>query len=426
MYQFANIHARQIIDSRGNPTIEVDSELIDGSFGRASVPSGASTGEYEAIELRDNGNQYNGKSVIKVVNNINNVIKPALMKQTFSSIKEVDQILINIDGTENKSNLGANATLGVSMATIRAFASSNKTTLYKFISPNENLKIPVPMMNILNGGQHADNNIDIQEFMIFPLGLPTFSDALRCGCEIFLTLKDILKKSGHNTAVGDEGGFAPNLFSNEEAIQLILKSIEESGYIPGKEVAIALDVAASELYDKTTQQYCLHSENKTFTSIELIDYYQNLCNKYPIVSIEDGLDQNDWCGWSNLVSRLGNTIQIVGDDLTVTNLTRLRKAIQEKAINSILIKLNQIGTVSETLDAIILAQQHDLGVIISHRSGETEDTFISDLAVATNAGQIKTGSLCRGERIAKYNQLIRIEEAISSKDSYFSFSTPNI
>jgi len=409
-----NIIAREILDSRGNPTVEVDVFLEDDYYGRAAVPSGASTGEFEAVELRDNDkNRYNGKGVLKAVSNINEEISKALIGIDINDQSKIDKIMIDLDGTENKSRLGANAILGVSLAAIRAASNANNIPLYKYLGNKENLKMPMPMMNILNGGSHANNTVDIQEFMIFPFGASTFSNALQIGTEIFHKLKYELHQKGLNTAVGDEGGFAPNLDSNEEAIEIILKSIEKAGYKPGEEVFIALDVAASEIFDNG--KYNLESENKAFSSNEMIEYLGSLAKKYPIISIEDGLDENDWSGWSNLNESLGKTVQIVGDDLTVTNIEKLQKAIDHSSMNSILIKLNQIGTVSETIQAVELAKTVNYGAIISHRSGETEDTFIADFSVAMGMGQIKTGSISRSDRVAKYNQLLRIEEELQGK-----------
>ena len=409
-----NIIAREILDSRGNPTVEVDVFLEDGHYGRAAVPSGASTGEFEAVELRDNDkNRYNGKGVLKAVSNVNEEISKALIGTDINDQSKIDKIMIDLDGTENKSRLGANAILGVSLAAIRAASNANNIPLYKYLGAKENLKMPMPMMNILNGGSHANNTVDIQEFMIFPFGASTFSNALQIGTEIFHKLKYELDQKGLNTAVGDEGGFAPNLNSNEEAIEIILRSIEKAGYKPGEEVFIALDVAASEIFDNG--KYNLESENKAFSSSEMIDYLGSLAKKYPIISIEDGLDENDWKGWSNLNESLGKTVQIVGDDLTVTNIERLQKAIDHRSMNSILIKLNQIGTVSETIKAVELAKKVNYGAVISHRSGETEDTFIADFSVAMGMGQIKTGSISRSDRVAKYNQLLRIEEDFQGK-----------
>ena len=421
MAKIYKIHSRQIIDSRGTPTVEVECHLDDGTFALADVPSGASTGEHEALELRDNTNQYFGKSVYKAVSNVNDIIAPALIGNGSNDIYEIDQLMFDLDGTSNKKNLGANAILGASLACLKAFASSQKMQTFEFIKQISNTTknvMPIPMMNILNGGSHADNNVDIQEFMIYPSGFKTFSESLQCGCEVFNTLKTVLKQKGYSTSVGDEGGFAPNLNSNQEALDLLMEAIEKSNYSAGKEVFLTLDVASSEFFNKDKQTYRLESENKNLTNDQMIDWYSHLCENYPIVSIEDGLDENDWSGWQNLYSELGKNVQLVGDDLTVTNLVRLEKAISSKAINAILIKLNQIGSVSETIDAILLAKKHNLGVVVSHRSGETEDTTISDLAVGTGAGQIKTGSLCRSERVAKYNQLLRIEEMLSSNSVF--------
>jgi enolase len=414
-----NIKAREILDSRGNPTVEVDVFLENGVFGRASVPSGASTGEYEAAELRDNDkSRYSGKGVLNAVNNVNNEINKTLIGTDVNDQTKIDNTLINLDGTQNKSRLGANAILGVSLASARAASTVNDIPLYQHLGTTNEFIMPVPMMNILNGGSHANNTVDIQEFMIFPFGASTFSEALRIGTEIFHKLKSELHKKGLNTAVGDEGGFAPNLRSNEEAIEIILKSIEKAGYKPGEEVFLALDVAASELYENG--EYNLMSENKAFSSSEMTSYLESLVEKYPIISIEDGLDENDWNGWKKLTKSLGQNVQIVGDDLTVTNITRLQKAIDNKSMNSILIKLNQIGTLSETIQAVELARKVNYGAVISHRSGETEDTFIADLSVAMGMGQIKTGSISRSDRVSKYNQLLRIEEHLGSHASIAS------
>ena len=412
-----SISAREILDSRGNPTVEVDVFLENGISGRAAVPSGASTGKFEAVELRDGDkNRYNGKGVLKAVHNVNDKINKVLIGLDVNDQLKIDKTMIELDGTENKSVLGANAILGVSLASVRAASKVKNIPLYKHLAVNDNFKMPVPMMNILNGGSHANNTVDIQEFMIFPFGARTFSDALRIGAEIFHSLKSELHKKGFNTAVGDEGGFAPNLKSNEEAIDIILNSIEKAGYKPGEEVFIALDVAASELFQDG--KYNLESENKAFSSDEMVEYLASLVKKYPIISIEDGLDENDWEGWTKLNKRLGKNIQIVGDDLTVTNIVRLQKAIDKKSMNSILIKLNQIGTVSETIQAVNLARQVGYGAVISHRSGETEDTFIADFSVAMGMGQIKTGSISRSDRVAKYNQLLRIEEELKGSSSF--------
>ena len=414
-----NIKAREILDSRGNPTVEVDVFLENGVFGRAAVPSGASTGEYEAAELRDNDkSRYSGKGVLNAVNNVNNEINKTLIGTDVNDQTKIDNTLINLDGTQNKSRLGANAILGVSLASARAASTVNDIPLYQHLGATNDFIMPVPMMNILNGGSHANNTVDIQEFMIFPFGASTFSEALRIGTEIFHKLKSELHKKGLNTAVGDEGGFAPNLSSNEEAIEIILKSIEKAGYKPGEEVFLALDVAASELYENG--EYSLMSENKAFSSSEMTSYLESLVEKYPVISIEDGLDENDWDGWGKLTESLGQNVQIVGDDLTVTNITRLQKAIDNKSMNSILIKLNQIGTLSETIQAVELAKKVNYGAVISHRSGETEDTFIADLSVAMGMGQIKTGSISRSDRVAKYNQLLRIEEHLGSQASIAS------
>ena len=418
MSQIRNIHARQILDSRGNPTLEVDIYLIDDSFGRAAVPSGASMGVHEAVELRDGNNAYLGKSVLQAVDNVNHVIAGKLVGMDALNIKSIDDEMLTLDGTENKSNLGANAILGVSMAAVHAAAASSGECLFEYLHEGADFILPTPMMNIINGGSHADNNVDIQEFMIFPVGASSFSEALRMGAEIFHQLKSVLKKRGLNTNVGDEGGFAPDLNSNSEAIELILEAVEKTGYKNGSQVSIALDVASSELFNSENKSYELVSENKSFTSEELIEYYEGLCNQYPIISIEDGLDENDWSGWQKLNSALGKKIQLVGDDLTVTNPKRLQRAINEKSMNAILIKLNQIGTVSETLETIHLARSAGMASVISHRSGETEDTTIADFAVATGVGQIKTGSLCRTDRIAKYNQLLRIEEKLDGNCHY--------
>ncbi|MAD52430.1 MAG: phosphopyruvate hydratase [Candidatus Marinimicrobia bacterium] len=411
-----HIHAREILDSRGNPTVEVDIQLNDGSFGRAAVPSGASTGEHEAVELRDGGDRYMGKGTEQAVRNVNATLGPALIGHDALDQCNVDNLMIELDGTDNKSKLGANAILGVSMATAKAAADHKGLPLFQSLGDENASTLPIPMMNILNGGSHADNNVDIQEFMVFPIGAESFSQALRIGTEIFHNLKSVLKAKGLNTAVGDEGGFAPNLRSNEEAIEVILEAIEKTGYSSGKDIFLALDVAASEIYNNGA--YHLDSENKVLSAEEMVSYYKDLLKKYPIVSIEDGLDENDWDGWQKMNAELGNSIQIVGDDLTVTNIPRLQRAIDEKSMNAILIKLNQIGTMSETIDTIALAKANNYGTIISHRSGETEDTIIADFAVAMNAGQIKTGSASRTDRICKYNQLLRIEETLGKRADF--------
>ena len=406
------INAREILDSRGNPTIEVDVILESGYFGRAAVPSGASTGDHEAVELRDGDvDRYLGKGVLNAVNNVNGIIAPELLGLEITEQALIDTIMLELDGTENKQNLGANAILGVSLACARAAANEQNISLFRYIGGTNSRLLPTPMANILNGGQHADNNVDIQEFMIMPVGASSFSEALQINTEIFHSLKSYLKKKGHNTAVGDEGGFAPNLSSNEEALKIIIEAIKNANYRPGIDVAIAIDAASSEFYKNG--KYHLEAENKILNSSEMVNYYADLVKKYPIISIEDGLAEDDWEGWKILTEKLGDKIQIVGDDLFVTNVERLRRGITEKSANSILIKLNQIGTLSETLDSIEMAKNAGFTTVISHRSGETSDTFIADLAVAVNAGQIKTGSLCRSERTAKYNQLLRIEEELS-------------
>ena len=406
-----NIFSREILDSRGNPTVEVDVVLENNTMGRAAVPSGASTGEFEAMELRDNDKtRYIGKGVLTAVNNINDEINKALIGIDVNDQLNIDEIMIELDGTDNKSRLGANATLGVSMAACRAAAKVNNCPLYEYLSINNNPVMPMPMMNILNGGSHADNTVDIQEFMILPIGAKTFSEALRIGTEVFHQLKSELSQNGLNTSVGDEGGFAPDLESNEQALEIIITAIKNAGYTAGEEIFIALDVAASELFDN--QLYNLASENKSYSSDEMIEYLKTLVDKYPIISIEDGLDQSDWEGWKKLNSKIGKNIQIVGDDLTVTNIHRLKRAIDEKSMNSILIKLNQIGTITETIQAVELAKKVGYGAIISHRSGETEDTIIADFSVAMGMGQIKTGSASRSDRVSKYNQLLRIEEEL--------------
>ena len=422
MSKIKNIYAREILDSRGNPTVEAEIVLDNGIMSRACVPSGASTGEHEAVELRDKDpKRYMGKGVEKAVKNVNNVIFPEIINYDIFNQKGIDQKMIEIDGTPNKSKLGANAILSVSIATLRAAAKTKKQYIYEYLSDSDTFTMPMPMMNVLNGGSHADNNVDIQEFMIVPVGADSFKHALQMGAEIFHTLKHILKKDGLATSVGDEGGFAPNLKNNEEALIYLSNAISDAGYQVGQEVKISLDVASSELYDDKKKKYRLDSEGSYLSSKELIEYYSNLCNKYPIISIEDGLDQNDWGGWIIMNEALGKKTQLVGDDLTVTNPEKLQKAIKEKAINAILIKLNQIGTVTETLETINIAQENNMGVVISHRSGETEDVTIADLAVGTSAGQIKTGSLARTDRIAKYNQLLRIEEQIIRSSNLFSF-----
>ncbi|MBU9722219.1 MULTISPECIES: phosphopyruvate hydratase [Bacillaceae] len=412
----ADVYGRQVLDSRGNPTVEVEVHLEDGGFGRAIVPSGASTGEYEAVELRDGGDAWMGKGVMQAVNNVNETIAPELVG--FDALDQVgiDQLMIELDGTENKGKLGANAILGVSMAVARAAADSLGLPLYVYLGGFNAKTLPTPMMNIINGGEHADNNVDIQEFMVMPVGADTFQEALQMGAEIFHNLKSVLKGKGYNTAVGDEGGFAPNLGSNEEALSTIIEAIEKAGYKPGEEVLLAMDVAASEIYEDG--KYNLKGEGVVKTSAEMVDFYEELCNKYPIVSIEDGLDENDWEGFKLLTERLGKKVQLVGDDLFVTNTTKLSQGIEQGIGNSILIKVNQIGTLTETFDAIEMAKRAGYTAVISHRSGESEDSTIADIAVATNAGQIKTGAPSRTDRVAKYNQLLRIEDELQAIGHY--------
>lgn len=414
----SDVKARQILDSRGNPTVEVDIILQDGSFGRAAVPSGASTGEHEAVELRDGDkSKYNGKGVLKAVANVNGEIKKAIKGSDALKQGELDQALIDLDGTPNKGRLGANAILGVSLAAAKAAAASKKMPLYRYIGGDKAKVLPIPMMNILNGGAHADNNVDLQEFMIMPIGADSFSEALRWGAETFHSLKKILHDKKLSTAVGDEGGFAPDLKSNEEAVEVILAAIDKAGYKAGKDISIALDPASSSFYEDG--KYILEAEPKVQNSSQdMIDFYSRWVSKYPIVSIEDGLAEDDWDGWKKLTEALGKKIQLVGDDLFVTNVKRLRMGIKRKVANSILIKVNQIGTLSETLDSIDLAKKYGYTAVVSHRSGETEDTTISHLVVATNTGQIKTGSVCRTDRICKYNELLRIEELLGKKAVY--------
>ncbi|OGC09666.1 phosphopyruvate hydratase [candidate division KSB1 bacterium RBG_16_48_16] len=411
MTTIVEVMAREILDSRGNPTIEVDVELDCGVVGRAAVPSGASTGEHEAVELRDGDKaRYLGKGVLKAVENVNNVIAPEILGEDASDQVLIDKIMIELDGTANKGKLGANAILGVSLAACKAAAEAIGLPLYQYIGGTNAKTLPVPMMNILNGGSHADNNVDLQEFMVMPAGAGSFREALRMGAEIFHTLKSVLKSKGLNTSVGDEGGFAPDLKSNEEALQVIMEAIEKAGYKAGKNVFIALDPAASEFFSKEENQYILASENRKLTPAEMVDYYVGLVNKYPIVSIEDGMAEDDWDGWKKITDKLGSKIQLVGDDIFVTNTKRLKQGIEKGIANSVLIKVNQIGTLTETLDAIEMAKTAGYTAVVSHRSGETEDNMIADIVVATNAGQIKTGSVCRTDRICKYNQLLRIEE----------------
>ncbi len=411
-----DIKARQILDSRGNPTVEVDVHVSSGAMGRAAVPSGASTGIYEALELRDEDKScYGGKSVLQAVENVNQIIAKELIDHDASNQHEIDSTMINLDGTENKRKLGANAILGVSLACARASANALEIPLYRYLGGINAITLPVPLMNIINGGAHADNNVDIQEFMIAPVGAPNFQEAIRWGAETFHSLKSVLKAKGLATSVGDEGGFAPNLTSNEEALEVILTAIEKAGYTTN-DIKLALDVASSELYENG--KYVLDGEGKAFDKAQMVDFMKNLCDKYPIISIEDGMAEEDWDGWKMLTEVLGDRIQLVGDDLFVTNTKKLAEGIVKGIGNSILVKVNQIGTLSETLAAINLAHQADYTAVISHRSGETEDTFIADLAVATNSGQIKTGSASRTDRIAKYNQLIRIEQELGPSAKY--------
>ncbi|MBI4228906.1 MAG: phosphopyruvate hydratase [Deltaproteobacteria bacterium] len=419
MARITSIYAREILDSRGNPTVEVEVRCDDGSFGRAAVPSGASTGVHEAIELRDQDNKrYFGKGVLKAVKNVNNVLGKKLIGTEVTSQSLIDQTMIEIDGTSNKSKLGANAILGVSLAVAKAAADSKGLPLFRSIGGSSANILPVPLMNIINGGAHADNNLDIQEFMIVPLGFSTFSDAIRAGVETFHGLKSILKKKGYSTSVGDEGGFAPNLNSNAEAIECILEAIARAGYKVGKDIYLALDIASSELYKKGN--YVIEDEKMSKDMV--VDLYRNWINKYPIISIEDGMAEDDWNGWRILTKELGSKVQLVGDDIFVTNPKRLLKGIKEEIANSILIKVNQIGTLTETLEAIRIASNAGYTQIISHRSGETEDSTIADIAVATNTGQIKTGSASRSDRMAKYNQLLRIEEALGKEARFLGRS----
>ena len=412
------VAAREILDSRGNPTVEVDVGLSDGAYGRAAVPSGASTGEHEAVELRDKTKKrYGGKGVEKAVRNVEEVIAPALIGMDAMDQRLVDSLLIELDGTPNKGKLGANAILGVSLAVARAAAESSGMPLYRYVGGANACRLPMPMMNVLNGGAHAANNVDLQEFMIMPIGGTTFKEALRIGTEVFHGLASVLKEKGFSTAVGDEGGFAPNLTSNEQAVEMLLAGIKKAGYRPGKDVVLALDAAASEFY-KNGKYVFFKSDQSKRTANQMVDLYADWVKRYPIVSIEDGLDENDWKAWKNLTARLGEKVQLVGDDLFVTNTKRIARGIQEKSANAVLIKLNQIGTLTETLDAIEMAHRAGWNAVVSHRSGETEDTFIADLAVAAGTGQIKTGSLSRSERVCKYNQLLRIEEELGDSAQF--------
>ncbi|MBC7554431.1 MAG: phosphopyruvate hydratase [Taibaiella sp.] len=415
-----DVIARQILDSRGNPTVEVDVHTSEGIVGRAAVPSGASTGKHEAVELRDGDKKrYAGKGVLKAIENVNDIIAEELYGQDVTDQRGLDRLMIEMDGTPNKAKLGANAILAVSMASAKAAAQSVGLPFYRYIGGANARTLPVPMMNILNGGAHADNKIDFQEFMVMPTGAESFSEGLRWGVEIFHELKKVLKDKGYSTNVGDEGGFAPNIQSNEEAIETVLKAIEKAGYKPGKDVYIAMDAANSELWKEKDKKYHFHkSDGKVMTSEELVEYWVSCCKKYPIISIEDGMAEDDWKGWKMLTDALGDKVQLVGDDLFVTNVTRLEKGIKENIANGLLVKVNQIGTLSETIDAVTMAQHNRYNTIMSHRSGETEDTTIADLAVALNCGQIKTGSASRSERMAKYNQLLRIEQELGDGGYY--------
>ena len=414
MAKINKIDAREILDSRGNPTVEVEVVLDNGLMGRAAVPSGASTGTREAVELRDGDKKrYLGKGVLRAVENINKIIAPEIVGKDPKKQKEIDYLMIKLDGTENKAKLGANAILGVSLAVAKAAAYDEGVSIYQYLGGKDAKRLPIPFLNILNGGKHADNNVDIQEFMIAPIGAPSFKEALRYAAEVYHTLKGILKSKGLSTSVGDEGGFAPNLSRNEEAIEIIIAAIEKAGYKPGKDIAIVLDPAASEFYQDG--KYLLKADNKNLSSQEMVDYYANFVSKYPIISIEDGLAENDWNGWKILTQKLGGRIQLVGDDIFVTNPKILAEGIKQGIANSVLIKLNQIGTITETLETIDLAKKSGYTCMFSHRSGETEDSFLADITVATNAGQLKTGAPARSERLAKYNQLLRIEEELGEK-----------
>ena len=420
MSTILDIRAREILDSRGNPTVEVEVLTETGAFGRAAVPSGASTGKYEAVELRDGDkSRFLGKGVLQACENIEDKIRENLIGEDVFDQRYIDELMIDLDGTDNKGKIGANAILGVSLAVAKAAAEEAGQSLYRYVGGVNAHVMPVPMMNILNGGSHADNSIDFQEFMIVPLGADTFSEALRMGVETFHHLKKVLSSKGYSTNVGDEGGFAPNIKSNKEAIEIVLKSIESAGYRPGEDIMIAMDAAASEFYNEEKKLYTFHkSDNRSLTSDDMIAYWEEWVNQYPIFSIEDGLHEDDWSAWTKLTQRLGNKVQLVGDDLFVTNTKRLQRGIEEGAANSILIKVNQIGSLTETIDAVNLATRHAMTSVMSHRSGETEDTTIADLAVALNTGQIKTGSASRSDRIAKYNQLLRIEEELADSAVY--------
>jgi enolase len=418
-----DVYGRQILDSRGNPTVEVEVELGSGARGRAAVPSGASTGQFEAVELRDGEAAYGGKGVLTAVGHVNGAIADALVGLDATNQREIDAVLLELDGTPNKSRLGANALLGASLAVARAAAEAVGLELYQYVGGVNAHVLPVPMMNILNGGKHADNNVDLQEFMIMPVGAPTFADALRMGAEVFHSLKKVLSSRGLNTAVGDEGGFAPDLASNEDAIKVVLEAVEKAGYTPGEQICIALDPASTEFFDVARSVYVLASEGRELPPADMAAYYADLCARYPIISIEDGMAEEDWAGWAALTTLVGDTVQLVGDDLFVTNVERLKRGIDLRTANSILIKLNQIGTLTETLDAISMAHRAGYTTVVSHRSGETEDSTIADLAVATNAGQIKTGAPSRGERTAKYNQLLRIEDQLGGTGVYLGRGT---
>jgi enolase len=423
----SDVWAREIMDSRGNPTVEVDVELEDGTIGRAAVPSGASTGEHEAVELRDDDkNRYLGKGVLKAVENVNNIIAEELVGFDAQDQVGIDKMMIELDGTNNKAKLGANAILAVSLATAKAAAKYFDVPLYRYIGGTNAKTLPAPMMNIINGGRHADNNVDFQEFMIMPVNAPTFAEALRMGSEVFHTLQGVLKKKGYNTAVGDEGGFAPSLKSNEEALQVIMEAIEKAGYKPGQDIFIALDPAASEMYGEDGKYLFYKSTQEKFTADQMVAYWKKWIENYPIISLEDGMAENDWKGWKLLTDTIGNKVQLVGDDIFVTNTEIFSRGIEEGIANSILIKVNQIGTLTETLDCIEMAKRAHYTAVISHRSGETEDATIADIAVATNAGQIKTGSTSRTDRIAKYNQLIRIEEELDTNGMYAGLSVFNV
>ena len=413
-----HVQGRQVFDSRGNPTVEADVRLADGSTGLAAVPSGASTGEHEALELRDGGDTYMGKGVLQAVANINGELSQALAGKDAVDQRSIDDTMLELDGTDGKKRLGANAILGVSMAAARAAAALRGLPLYVHLGSESSSRLPCPMMNIINGGEHADNNVDVQEFMVLPSGAASFTEAMRMGSEIYHHLKTVLSADGLSTAVGDEGGFAPNLGSNEDAVKIILQAVEAAGYKAGEDVQISLDVAASEFFNKETGEYELTGEGRKLDADQMIEFYTNLVDSYPIFSIEDPLDENDWEGWQKMTAALGELVCLVGDDLFVTNIKRLQRGIEEKSANAILIKLNQIGSVSETLDAIELARENGFKNLISHRSGETEDSFIADLAVATEAGLIKTGAPCRSDRVAKYNQLLRIEEKLAGGAVY--------